>query len=139
MAKMSSVIKELIETNKLAFIATTDANGAPNVSPKSTFSIIDDETFMFAEIMSTRTRENLLKNPKIAIYFFDKEKNEGCQVKGTAEMLSSGELFDEMNEALSYFSRKANYVVKVTVEDLFPWPPKTIAGSYQEMAGGGNK
>jgi predicted pyridoxine 5'-phosphate oxidase superfamily flavin-nucleotide-binding protein len=139
MAKMSSEIKELIETNKLAYIATVDATGAPNVSPKSTFSIIDDETLMFAEIMSTHTRENLLKNPKIAIYFLDKEKNRGCQVRGTAEMLNSGELFDEMTEALSYFSRKANYVVKVKVEDLFPWPPKTIHGAYEEMAAGGNK
>ncbi len=139
MAKMSSEIKELIETNKLAYIATVDASGAPNVSPKSTFSIIDDETFIFAEIMSTHTRENLLKNPKIAIYFYDKDKNRGCQIKGTAEMLNSGDLFDEMSEALSYFSRKANYVVKVKVDELFPWPPKTISGSYQEMAGGGNK
>jgi uncharacterized protein len=139
MAKMSSEIKELIENNKLAYVATVDENGAPNVSPKSTFSILDDETFIFAEIMSTHTRENLLKKPKIAVYFFDKEKNRGCQIKGTVEMFNSGELYDEMSEALSYFKRKANYVIKVKVEDLFPWPPKTIHGAYEEMAGGGNK
>lgn len=123
MAKLTEEIKNLIETNRIAYVATVDRNGAPNVSPKSTFSILDDETFVFAEIMSSRSRENLLNNPKIAIYFYCEEKNIGCQIKGETEMINSGQLFDEMIEALSYFDRKANYVVKVKVEEIHPWPP----------------
>ena len=95
MAKLTEEIKDLIETNRIAYVATVDENGAPNVSPKSTFSILDDDTFIFAEIMSTRTRQNLLNNPKIAVYFYSKETNIGCQIKGEAEMLDSGELFNE--------------------------------------------
>ncbi|HPD61622.1 MAG TPA: pyridoxamine 5'-phosphate oxidase family protein [Thermodesulfobacteriota bacterium] len=124
MAILTKEIKDLIETNRIAFVATVDQNNAPNVSPKSTFSILDDESFVFAEIMSTRTRHNLLKNPGIAIYFYSKEKNIGCQIKGEAEMLNSGELYEEMLEALKYFDRKANYVVKVKVKEVHPWPPK---------------
>ena len=124
MATLTKEIKDLIETNRIAFVATVDQNNAPNVSPKSTFSILDDESFVFAEIMSTRTRQNLLKNPRIAIYFYSKEKNMGCQIKGEAEMLNSGELYEEMLEALKYFDRKANYVVKVKVKEIYPWPPK---------------
>jgi len=124
MAKLTQQIKDLIETNRIAYVATVDQNSAPNVSPKSTFSIIDDETFIFAEIMSTRTRENLLRNPKIAIYFYSPERNLGCQIKGEAEMLNSGELYEEMCEALKYFDRKANYVVKVKVKEVYPWPPR---------------
>jgi len=123
MAKLTDEIKKLIETNKIAYVATVDAHGAPNVSPKSTFSILDDETFVFAEIMSTRTRQNLLNNPKIALYFYSPEKNLGCQIKGAAEMLNSGELYQEMSEILGYYDRKANYVVKVKVAEIHPWPP----------------
>jgi len=123
MAKLTEQIKELIETNRIAYVATVDKNGAPNVSPKSTFSILDDETIVFAEMMSTRSRENLLNNKKVAIYFYSPATNRGCQVKGVAEMLNSGELFDEMAQTLSYFKRKANYLVKVTVTELHPWPP----------------
>lgn len=125
MAKLTQEIKDLIETNRIAYVATVDQGGAPNVSPKSTFSILDDETFVFAEIMSTRSRANLLKNPNIALYFYCEEKNIGCQIKGEAEMLNSGQLFDEMSEALGYFDRKANYVVKVKVAAVYPWPPVT--------------
>lgn len=123
MAKLTKEIKDLIETNRIAYVATVDQNGAPNVSPKSTFSILDDESFIFAEIMSARTRQNLLNNPKIAIYFYSPEKNLGCQIKGEAEMIKSGELYAEMMEVLSYFDRKANYVVKVKVKEIYPWPP----------------
>ena len=123
MAKLTQEIKDLIETNRIAYVATVDQNGAPNVSPKSTFSIIDDETFIFAEIMSSRTRQNLLNNPRIAIYFYSPEKNFGCQIKGRTEMLNSGELYEEMSEALKYFDRKANYVVKISVEEIHLWPP----------------
>jgi len=124
MATLTKELKDLIETNRIAYVATVDQNNAPNVSPKSTFSILDDETFIFAEIMSTRTRQNLLKNPKIALYFYSPEKNMGCQIKGEAEMLNSGELYQEMLEALKYYDRKANYVVKVKVKEIYPWPPK---------------
>lgn len=124
MATLTKEIKDLIETNRIAYVATVDQNNAPNVSPKSTFSILDDETFIFAEIMSTRTRQNLLKNSKIALYFYSQEKNMGCQIKGEAEMLNSGELYQEMLEALKYYDRKANYVVKVKVKEIYPWPPK---------------
>ncbi len=124
MAKLTPQIKDLIETNRIAYVATVDQDNAPNVSPKSTFSIIDDENFIFAEIMSTRTRENLLRNPKIAIYFYSPERNIGCQIKGEAEMLNSGELYEEMNEALKYFVLKANFVVKVKVKEIHPWPPR---------------
>jgi hypothetical protein len=123
MAILTQDIKDLIETNRIAYVATVDKNGAPNVSPKSTFSIMDDQSFVFAEIMSTRTRQNLLNNPKIALYFYSAEKNVGCQIKGNAEMLNSGALFEEMSEALNYFNRKANFVVKVNVEEIYPWPP----------------
>lgn len=124
MATLTKELKDLIETNRIAYVATVDQNNAPNVSPKSTFSILDDETFIFAEIMSTRTRQNLLKNSKIALYFYSQEKNMGCQIKGEAEMLNSGELYQEMLEALKYYDRKANYVVKVKVKEIYPWPPK---------------
>lgn len=124
MATLTKEIKDLIETNRIAYVATVDQNNAPNVSPKSTFSILDDETFIFAEIMSTRTRQNLLKNSKIALYFYSQDKNMGCQIKGEAEMLNSGELYQEMLEALKYYDRKANYVVKVKVKEIYPWPPK---------------
>jgi len=123
MAKLTKEIKDLIESNRIAYVATVDKNGAPNVSPKSTFSILDDETFVFAEIMSTRTRENLLNNPRIALYFYSADTSRGCQIKGKAEMLNSGELYEEMLEVLRYFDRKANYVVKVMVSDVYPWPP----------------
>ena len=64
-------MKRIIEEQRLGFVATAAADGTPNVSPKGTFVVLDDETIGFGEIRSPGTIRNLRANPRVEVNFVD--------------------------------------------------------------------
>jgi len=74
----------------LGFVATTSPDGAPNVSPKSTFFVVDDNTIAFGEIRSPGTIRNLRANPRIEIIFVDPFVRKGYRFAGTAGVVERG-------------------------------------------------
>jgi len=48
----SNQMKELVERQRLGFVATVCPDRAPNLSPKGTVCILDDEHLIFADIRS---------------------------------------------------------------------------------------
>ena len=40
-------MKRIIEEQRLGFVATASLDGTPNVSPKGTFAVLDDQTIAF--------------------------------------------------------------------------------------------
>jgi hypothetical protein len=81
---------------KMAWVATATREGVPNVTPKGTVKVLDDQHVVFADLFSLKTRQNLEQNPKVAVTVIDPSTHKGYQVKGTAELLSSGPLYDQM-------------------------------------------
>lgn len=81
---------------RLGFAATVGTDGTPNLSPKGTTTIWDDEHLMFADIRSPQTVENLRVNPAIEINVVDPIVRKGYRFKGRAELLHRGdELYEE--------------------------------------------
>jgi len=72
--KLAPEIKELIQRQRLAFIATADDEGKPNIAPKGSIGVLDDETLFYVEVVGAKTFENLKKNSKIAVAVLDLEK-----------------------------------------------------------------
>ena len=90
--------------------------------PKGSVQILDDEHLIFADLFSLKTRENLEKNPKIAVTVIDEKSAKGYQIKGTAELIASGPLYDQMAEKLKQASAKLpppKYVVKIAVDSVY--------------------
>ena len=56
-------MKRIIEEQRLGFVATVNADGTPNVSPKGTFVVVDDATIAFGDIRSPGTLRNLRIQP----------------------------------------------------------------------------
>ncbi len=52
MAKLTEGMKRVVSEQKLGFVATVGEDGLPNLSPKGTFLVLDDEHIVFAEIRS---------------------------------------------------------------------------------------
>jgi len=121
MAKVPKEVQEFMK-GKMGWVATASPDGVPNTTPKGTVRVIDDEHLVFADLFSRKTRENLLKNPKVAVTVIDEKSFKGFQIKGAAELLTAGELFDQMKEELKKAPIKlppATYVVKITVDSVF--------------------
>lgn len=116
--KLSEQVKEAIATIRPALIATAGKSGKPNVSPKCSFRVLDDEHVMFAEVHSPRTIANISENPQVAVILYDSASRKGCRIWGTAEVHSSGALLDAMNKEYAARNVKANHVVKVAVTEV---------------------
>jgi predicted pyridoxine 5'-phosphate oxidase superfamily flavin-nucleotide-binding protein len=118
MTTLSDEAKALITETHPGFIATANKAGLPNVSPKGSFRVLDDEHVIFADIHSPRTIANLRENPQVSAIVFDPATNHGCRVWGQAEILDSGELFEQVNRKLAEMQMTAKHVVVVSVDDF---------------------
>ena len=56
---LSDEMKTLISNHRAGMVATVNEQGAPMVSPKATFVILDDVTLAFGNIRSPNTLANL--------------------------------------------------------------------------------
>lgn len=107
---------------KLAWVATTSRDGEPNVTPKGSLKLLDDSHVAFADLFSLKTRKNLLENNKVAVTVVDAATAKGYQIKGTAEVVDSGPLFDTTGKQLEELKKglpPVHHVVKITVESVF--------------------
>jgi predicted pyridoxine 5'-phosphate oxidase superfamily flavin-nucleotide-binding protein len=119
MVKLTREMKTIFE-QQLAVIATAGKDGTPNVGPKGSMYIFDDETLAYSEGTGEKTLQNLRQNPKVAIMVVDREKADGYQVKGTAELLSSGDFFEQVAKMQEQRKRpRPKYVVKIRIEEIY--------------------
>jgi predicted pyridoxine 5'-phosphate oxidase superfamily flavin-nucleotide-binding protein len=78
----------------VGFVATVCPDGTPNLSPKGTTTVWDDDHLIFADIYSPGTVANLRQNPSVEINVVDADVRKGYRFKGTATILTTGEVFD---------------------------------------------
>jgi len=121
MSKIPEQVKEFFTTH-LAYVATSDKKGVPNVVPKGDMAILDDDQIVFADLYSHQTKKNLLENPKIAITAINPAGYKGYQIKGTAKIVERGREFDRLFEkAVGYGQLShpdAKYAVKIKVSQI---------------------
>jgi predicted pyridoxine 5'-phosphate oxidase superfamily flavin-nucleotide-binding protein len=99
MGILTNDMKRVVRQQRMGFMATVCADGTPNLSPKGTSTVWDDDHLVFANLGSPVTIENLNRNPACELNVLDSFLRKGYRFKGTAELLTSGDLFDEINDA----------------------------------------
>ncbi len=90
MAMITDDMRRIVQATRLCFAATVDADGTPNLSPKSSLMVYDDDHLVFANIASPNTVRNLRCNPAIEINAVDIFARRGYRFKGTAELMPPG-------------------------------------------------
>ena len=118
MAKLSEEAKKMIADIRVAQVATASKDGKPNVSPKGSFRVVDDEHVAFGAIRSPRTMANLKENPQITAILFDPATRKGCRIWGKAEIIDSGELFESMKAEYAPRDIKVEQVVRIAVDEV---------------------
>jgi uncharacterized protein len=98
--KLSKEMQRMVREQRLGFVATVTPDGRPNVSPKGTTRLWDDERLFFADIASPGTVENLSTNPHIEINVVDPMTRKGFRFKGIAAVHTSGEAYERGLEIL---------------------------------------
>jgi predicted pyridoxine 5'-phosphate oxidase superfamily flavin-nucleotide-binding protein len=122
---LSDEMKRVVARQRLGFIATVCPDGTPNLSPKGTLSVLDDDHLVFADLRSPGTVANLRANPGIEVNVVDPFIRKGYGFKGHGEVLESGEQFDRLVElfsrgGLSDAPRRIRTIVLVRVDQARP-------------------
>ena len=93
MGILTDDMRRLVEA-ELGFIATVCPDGTPNLSPKGTIAVWDDDHLVFADLRSPGTVANLRANPSIEINVVDQLSRKGYRFKGTAVVYTEGDVFE---------------------------------------------
>lgn len=118
MAILTEEMKKMISEQQ-CFIATADKAGRPNLGPKRSTRVLDDETIMFVEATAKKTYANVKENPQVAIAVVDVSKMDGYRFVGPATVIESGELFDKVSAEMQKAGIKPVAVVTVKVEEIY--------------------
>lgn len=113
MGVLSADMKRVVEQQRLGFVATVCPDGTPNLSPKGTTAVWDDDHLMFANIRSPGTLANLRQNANVEVNVVDPFVRKGYRFKGVASILESGPLYD--NVLAFYRQRGSQFAIREIV------------------------
>jgi uncharacterized protein len=117
-------MKRVVSQQRLGHVATVCPDGTPNLSPKGTTLVWDDNTLVFADLRSPGTIQNLLRNPAVEINVVDPVLRKGYRFKGTATVVSDGALYAKAlrfyAETIGLSSERIRAVVFVHVTRAVP-------------------
>src|SRR3954451_22351804 len=83
MAILTDDMKRLIREQRLGFYATVCEDGSPNLSPKGSTYVLDDDHLFFADIRSPQTVANIRRGSSVEVNVVDPIIRKGYRFKGT--------------------------------------------------------
>lgn len=131
-------MRAIIDGQHLCFAATVSQDGRPNLSPKGTIRVWDENNIFFCDISSPNTRSNLEKNPWIEVNVVDPLSRRGYRFFGKATLHRNDDIYTQATKRI-FSEEKASYpvnaVVLIKVERALPVisPGYVHIKSEQEM------
>ena len=127
MRNPEQTIGNLIDKQKIAFIASVDGDGFPNMkamlSPRKRNGLRE---ILFSTNTSSMRVAQYRKNPKASVYFYDKRFFRGVQLIGTMDVLEDAGIKEEIWE----IGDKIYYPKGVTDPDYCVLKFTAISGRY---------
>ena len=114
MGLLTAEMKRVVGEQRLGFVATVCPDGTPNLSPKGTTAVWDDEHLVFANIRSPGTLANLRLNASVEVNVVDPFVRKGYRFKGVATVLESGPVYDK---AITFYKERgvANVIREIVI------------------------
>ncbi len=100
-------MRRVVEEQRLGFVATVRPDGTPNLSPKGTTAVWDDDHLVFANIRSPGTLANLRHNANVEVNVVDPFVRKGYRFRGVASVIEAGTLYDQ---AIAFYKKRGSRV-----------------------------
>ena len=118
-------MKRVVAEQRLGFYATVCEDGTPNLSPKGSTYLLDDEHLLFADIRSPQTVANVRRGSQVEVNVVDPLVRKGYRFKGPAEVHGPGSArYDDglelMRSAGSRLVDRVRAVVVLEVREARP-------------------
>lgn len=124
--------REWLAASPFCLIATSDATGACDVSPKGDpagfVHVIDDTTIAIPDRPGNRRADgfrNILENPHVGLIFLIPGRNETLRINGRARLVREAPFFDEMIVK----GHRPQLALVVEIEQIFHHCPKAFLRS----------
>lgn len=128
MAVLTQEMKDMILNNQ-CYVGTVSKDGVPNVAPKRSTRVFNDETLIFNEGTGGATYQNLLDGSKVVVAVANREVVDGYRFLGRGEVIHDGEVYEQaavLSEKAGMPRPKA--VVLVHIEEIQTLKPGPMAG-----------
>lgn len=128
MARLTQEMKDMVASQQV-FHATVSKDGMPNIAPKRSTRVLDDETLIFTEGTGGATYRNVLENPTVSSGVVNRETVEGYRFISTAEMQTEGPLYEQAAEESAKMGKPApKGVVLLHIKEIHSLTPGPGAG-----------
>lgn len=87
-----TIIKQYIDQSVLCWLATSDEDNFPNVSPKEMFTFVEENKLLIANIASPNSIQNIKVNNKVCVSFVDVFVQKGFKIKGIARIIDKNDV-----------------------------------------------
>ncbi|MGB4823643.1 MAG: pyridoxamine 5'-phosphate oxidase family protein [Leuconostoc mesenteroides] len=104
MALLSEEMKKMID-QQLPFLATTGGDGSPQVGPKGSTRVYDDEHLIYYEHTFKQAYANLQQNGYAAVAVVDSNVEKGFRFEGTAAIHEDDDFANDILAKTSIFDR----------------------------------
>ena len=136
MGILTDAVQRFVREQRLGYVATVSEDGTPNLSPKGSLTVLDDNNLVFADVESPHTVRNLTTNPRTEVNVVDPFLRKGYRFRGTASVLHTGISFWkvlEMYRAEGADVRRIRAVVVIEVREVLPLiSPVYLVGRVEE-------
>jgi len=103
---LDEAVRRSIDASVLCWLATADADGSPNVSPKEIFAAHDDQRLVIANIASPGSVRNLRVNDRVCVSLVEVFVQKGFKVRGRARLVAASEPgFAELAAPLAHMTQ----------------------------------
>ncbi len=120
--RLSAVQRDWLAHSPLAFVATTDAQGRVDVSPKGDpagfVHVIDDRTIAIPDRPGNNRVDgyrNVLQRPQVGTLFVIPGRGDTLRINGRARILADADYFD----AMAVKGRRPLLALEVAIEEVF--------------------
>lgn len=134
-SRLTPEVIEYIDRSVLCWLATSSADGQPNVSPKEVFTAYGDTEILIADIASPESVRNIRANPRVCASFIDVFVQKGFKLIGLASLVAPHDPgYEELVRPLEDITRGAfmiRHVIRVHPTQTQP----IVAPSYWQVPG----
>ena len=125
MGILTDDMQRVVREQRLGFHATVCADGTPNLSPKATTDVWDDDHLYFADICSPQTVENIRRGSVVEVNVVDPFVRKGYRFKGPAVIHEPGsdtfpEGLERLRAAGSRLVDRVQAIVLIEVQQARP-------------------
>lgn len=129
MSFLDETMKQFLAV-QLPIQSTVSKDGLPDIGPKRSIRVYDDNTLIYNENTGGQTLRNILDGSKMAIAVIDREALDGYRFVGRPEVFSEGAPFDNAVAFAEGAGMKTpKFAVLIHVEDVFTLRSGPTAGT----------